>query len=308
MDWSLFAFAFLAGNVAALNPCGIVMLPAFASYVVAGPSQAAAAPLGLRLWRAVRLGATTTVAFVAVFAAAGALLSLGARRLVETLPALSAAVGLVLVAYGLWVLAGRKVALRLPNPADGRLDRSAALFGVGYAIVSLSCTLPIFLSLVGATLTADQAASGLASFVAYAVGMGVVVSAVAVAVATARDGLVGRLRRGGRHLTRASGAVLVLVGVYVASYRLWRLGPTGLPTGDTPAYIRWVTDASGTAMRFVASPAGRWTVALLAAAVLLAATAGFAARRQRRPDEARATGTARENSPTGAPHHAAGPR
>lgn len=290
MDWPLLALAFLGGNAAAFNPCGIVMLPAFASYVIAGSTHEPAMPVGLRLWRAVRLGATTTAAFVAVFAAAGMLLTLGARGVMDALPVVSVVVGVILVGYGLWVLAGGKLNLRLPNPADGRLDRSAGLFGVGFAIVSLSCTLPIFLSLVGATLTTDTA-SGMASFVAYALGMGTIVSAVAVAMATARDGLVARLRRSGRHLSRLSGGILVLVGVYVATYQLWRLNPTGLSTGDTPAFIRWVTDASAAATGFAASPAGRGTVAVLAASVIAALITGVVSRLRHPTNTSTAAGT-----------------
>ena len=55
-------------------------------------------------------------------------------------------------------------------------------------------------------------------FVVYGLGMGCVVTALTVAVALARDGLVGRLRPALPYVSRASGALLLLAGAYVAWY------------------------------------------------------------------------------------------
>lgn len=146
MDPSLIALAYLAGNAATVNPCGFAMLPAFASFVIGdGAADAAPLPLGIRLWRAVRLGTTMSGAFIAVFALTGLVFAYFSTQVVAVIPWLAVVVGVVLLAYGLAVACGRgKRNLRLPNPAEGRGDnRSALLFGVGYAIASLSCTLPV---------------------------------------------------------------------------------------------------------------------------------------------------------------------
>ena len=64
-----------------------------------------------------------------------------------------------------------------------------ALYGVAYAAGSLSCSLPLFLAAVGwRPSPAMASADGLASYLAYALGMGLFVTAAAVVAATAGCG------------------------------------------------------------------------------------------------------------------------
>lgn len=285
MDLSLIAFAYLAGNAATVNPCGFAMLPAFASFVIgdADVDQVPAA-LGLRMWRAVRLGATVSVAFIAVFATTGLVFTYVSRQVVAVVPWLAVAVGAVLLLYGLAVVSGRgKLRVRLPNPAEGRgNNRSALLFGVGYAVASLSCTLPVFMTVVAGTLVTQGVASGVGGFAAYGAGMGTIVFAVAISMALARDGLVGWLRRFSRHLERVSGGVLALAGAYLLLYWGYALGPGRRPTLDSsaPAPVTIVTRVADTAARYLETPLGRAIVILLAVGVLASIVIGIAARRR----------------------------
>lgn len=276
MAWSAVSFAFVAGSVASVNPCGFVMLPAFAAWVLGG-DESGETPAWLRLWRALRLGAAVTVAFVVVFAVAGFAVDLGGALVAGVSQWLTLVVGVGLVGYGLAVLAGRgSGGLRLPNPAHERAGGSALLFGAGYAVVSLSCTLPVFLSVAGLSLASEGTAAGLASFVAYGLGMGTVVLAVALAVALARDRLVAWLRGASRHVTRASGGLLAVVGVYVAGYAVYTLSAgvsTAAPGGGAPAPIAWVTRLSSMASGWLSSPAGQTAVGAVAAGLVMVAGA-----------------------------------
>lgn len=284
MDPSLIAFAFLAGNAATVNPCGFAMLPAFASFVIGEvDADQAPAPLGVRMWRAVRLGATVSLAFIAVFALTGLVFTYVSRRIVAVVPWLAVAVGAVLLVYGLAIVSGRgKLRLRLPNPVEGRgNNRSALLFGVGYAVASLSCTLPVFMTVVAGTLVTQGLTSGVTGFVAYGAGMGTVVFAVAISMALARDGLVGWLRRFSRHLDRVSASVLAIAGAYLLLYWGYALGPGRRPTLDSsaPAPVTVVTRIADTVARYLDTPLGRATVMLVAGGVLASIVIGLVARR-----------------------------
>ena len=93
-------------------------------------------------------------------------------------------------------------------PVRVRSERGVAamvLFGVGYGAASLGCTLPIFLALIGASLGADK----LAIFAAYGIGMAIVLMALAVAVACARQGLASRLRPLLPHVARLAAVLLM---------------------------------------------------------------------------------------------------
>lgn len=292
MDPSFLAFAYLAGNVATVNPCGFAMLPAFVSYILGedpgGHGQAS--PLPVRLWRALRLGAVVTAAFVGVFAAVGLVFAYLSRAIVEVVPWAALVVGALLVVWGITVVAGRAtMTLRLPNPTGGRGgSRSALLFGVGYAVASLSCTLPVFMAVVAGTLVTGGVAAGVSGFVAYGAGMGTIVLAVAISVALARDRLVARLRRAGRHLERAAGAVLALAGLYIVAYWGYALGPGRRPSlgGSPPAAVGVVTRWAQVAARLLETPAGRTAVGLAATAVLVAIAVAVAGRRRHPPPPA----------------------
>ena len=65
--------------------------------------------------------------------------------------------------------------------------------------------------------------AGGALFVAYAVGMGLMVGAAAVAVALASTSLITRLRRAGRWVPRVAGILMIMVGGYVAYYGWWEI-------------------------------------------------------------------------------------
>lgn len=281
MDLSFLAFAYLAGSVSTVNPCGFAMLPAFASFVIGEPGWGLEeAPAGMRLWRAVRLAGAVTAAFVGVFAAVGFVVAAVSQTVVGVMPWLALAVGVAVIAYGVAVLAGRgKIGAQLPNPVEGRhSNRSAMLFGVGFAIASLSCTLPVFTAVVASSLVTRGVTGGVAGFVAYGVGMGTIVAVVAISVAFARDGLVRWLRRQARHLRWMSGTVLVLAGGYIVLY--WSAALAGGGPGQASDVVKTVSGLSATASAFLGSGLGRIVVVLLTVGVLAAVVAGLAGRRR----------------------------
>ncbi len=68
-----FAYSFVLGVLAAVNPCGFVMLPAYlASYV--GTSEGTDQGRVARLARALAVGAAVSSGFIAVFVVIGALI------------------------------------------------------------------------------------------------------------------------------------------------------------------------------------------------------------------------------------------
>jgi cytochrome c biogenesis protein CcdA len=215
--------ALTAGMLSAVNPCGFAMLPAYLSVLVAGGDAGGRAGA---VRRALACTAALTIGYVAVFGAFGLAFAPAAGWIQPRLPWLTAGLGLLLMVLGGWLLAGRQ----LPMPGLGlrapRLRRSLpamVLFGMAYAVASLTCTIAPFLAIVVSSLRAGSTAEGVALFVAYAAGMGLVVGVTALAVAVLRDSLVGRLRRAGAWVPRLSGVVLVLAGGYVAYYGWYEL-------------------------------------------------------------------------------------
>jgi cytochrome c-type biogenesis protein len=215
-------FALTAGMAATVNPCGFVMLPAFVSYQL-GERDAGYEQVGLaqRLRRAVALGVTVTLGFVVVFAGVGLVLASGGRVVLRAVPWAGLVVGVVLVLLGLAFLIGKGPLLQLPAVGQGawaRDVRARFIFGIGYAVASLGCTLPIFLAVLASSLTAEGVGSAGGAFFAYAAGMGLVLTAVAVGAVLVRGALARVLRRAGRYLERASALLLMGAGGYLVVY------------------------------------------------------------------------------------------
>ncbi len=227
------ALALAAGMLAAVNPCGFALLPAYLSVLVIGDdSPGTARAVG----RALALTAWMTVGFIAVFGVFGLAISPVASQVQQYLPWFTVAFGALVAAAGVWLLAGRDLPTWRPGASrKGALTRSAPAmvgFGASYAIASLTCSIAPFLALVVTSFRAGSTVEGMLLYVAYGIGMGLLVGLAAVAVALARRGLVTRLRRTGRWVPRVGGVLLLVVGAYVAWYGAWELRVLG---GDDPA-------------------------------------------------------------------------
>lgn len=261
-------FALLLGSVAALNPCGFALLPTYLTLLVAqdGPPGTGAA-----VRRAGVMTAAMTAGFVAVFGTFGLVVVPAAVSVERFLPWATIVIGVALVAVGGWLLAGRELVVRTPR-LTGAAPSSSALsmagYGVAYAVASLSCTVAPFLAMATATFRSSGIAAGLAAFVAYGVGMGLVVGLLAVAVALGSDAVVRRARRLLPYVSRASGALLILAGGYVAYYGSYELR---VRAGGDPAdpVIDAALELQGLLSGLVADAGPAWLA--VAAAVVVAA-------------------------------------
>jgi cytochrome c biogenesis protein CcdA len=278
VEQNLVALAFVAGMVAAFNPCGFAMLPAYLTLVIDPQSGGQLAAVG----RALAATAAMALGFLAVFGSFGLLTVSVASTVQRYLPYVTLVIGVGLVVAGVWLLSGRE--LRAPNLAGGRWAPTARLgsmfgYGVGYAIASLSCTIGPFLAVTGSSLRRGSPAQGVLAYVAYAAGIALVVGVLAVAVALASSSMVDRMRAVLPHINRISGLILVVVGLYVGYYGFYEIRLfTANGSAEDP-----VVSAAGRIQRALAGwvyTHGAWPW-LLALGVLIAAAAAVWARRRR---------------------------
>ena len=95
-------FAFAAGMVASVNPCGFFMLPAYISYHLGTEEEGFyQQSTSRRLSKGLLLGAVTTVGFLVVFAVVGGIISAGGQWLVRVFPYAGIGIGGVMIAVGL---------------------------------------------------------------------------------------------------------------------------------------------------------------------------------------------------------------
>lgn len=229
-------YAFGAGMVATVNPCGFAMLPAYRglylgtdegegteSSVERRPSSRS----GQRVGQALLVSLLVTAGFVLLFGAAGLLISAGVRAVITVFPWLGLGVGGLLVVAGAWLLGGGnlhttlgdRLATRVGNPNQSSAQ-GYFLFGISYGLSSLSCTLPVFLTVVGGTVAAGGFLNASFQFVMYALGMGFVILLLTLGMAVFKEALIGKLRRGLRYVQTVSAVLLMLAGAYIVYYWL----------------------------------------------------------------------------------------
>ncbi|MFG2836029.1 cytochrome c biogenesis CcdA family protein [Streptomyces zaomyceticus] len=288
------ALALTAGMLAAVNPCGFALLPAYLSLLVLGddtPTRAVA------VGRALTATAAMTVGFAALFGIFGLVIQPVAGQVQEHLPWFTIAFGLLMAVAGGWLLAGRQLPALTPKvrraPTVTRSVPSMALFGMAYATASLGCTIAPFLAIVVSAFRGGSTTHGILLFTAYAAGMGLIVGAASLTVALTRTTAVTRLRRAGALAPRLGGGLLLVVGAYVAYYGWYEIR-----TQRDPATTDPVIDAAGAVQRALAGAvdaAGPALIAALLAALLLTA---WAVRRRRAHKPAPADhGTTRGSGP-----------
>jgi cytochrome c biogenesis protein CcdA len=213
-------YAFSAGMVASVNPCGFLLLPSYILYHL-GTAEADfyRQKTSKRLRKALTMGGVATLGFVAVFAVVGSITAAGAYWLNAVFPHTRAAIGLAMVVLGIWLLLTRRTlglqAASRVTITPRRNMGNVFLFGIVYAIGSLSCTLPIFLVVIGSALSSQAWGNALSQFIGYALGMALVFVVVTVGAALVRQAITQRLRSVVFYVNRFSAFLLVGAGGYL---------------------------------------------------------------------------------------------
>ena len=220
-------FAFSAGLAAAFNPCGFAMLPAYMGlYLGAGDENDTS--FAAHIGKALLIGGSVTVGFILLFAAAGAVIGLGARSVVgSVLPWIGLGVGILLTIAGAWLLGGGKLytalaqqmAEKFGNPGQANI-RGYFIFGLAYGLASLSCTLPIFLAVVGSSFAAASIWTAFAQFILYAVGMGTVIITLTLGMALFKGAMVGGMRKVMPYIQPVGTWLMLIAGTYIVFYWL----------------------------------------------------------------------------------------
>ncbi len=222
-----FGIAFAAGMVAAVNPCGFAMLPAYLSLYLGNEEGGFAERSATRrVLQALVVGLVVSSGFVVLFGLVGLGVSAGGTVLISAMPVLGVLVGEALVVFGLWMLLARRgpyaavfgrLATRLGDPTKVGV-RGFFLFGLAYGAASLGCTLPAFLAVVGSGIAAGGVVPGAGRFVGYGLGMASVLVSLTLALAFFKEGLIKRLRGALPYVQTASAVLLILAGAYVVFY------------------------------------------------------------------------------------------
>ena len=223
-------FAFTAGMVASVNPCGFSMLPSYLGVFLADSKEESIAKNSsfTNMSNALKVGSTVTISFILTFIAFGLPIGLGLRGLVDYFPWFGLLVGILLCAAGAYLFNGgsiystypsRAASLIVLQPSQNRY-RNYFLFGIAYAIASLSCTLPIFLAVIGGVFSSGTIVTATIQFALYGLGMGVVILGLTASISVFKMASFTVLQNISRHIHMTSSVLLLLSGSFIVYYWL----------------------------------------------------------------------------------------
>ena len=245
------------------------MLPAYVTYFVGTNASGSVSGTVARLRRAAMVGLVTTAGFIVVFSIVGFLVSSVTSAIYDYVPWLSIVIGVALAALGLAMARGFEPKLSLPKVGRAREGTGlGAMFayGLSYATVSISCTLPLFIGNVSTSVNTTLIHRTLA-YVAYALGMGLVLVVVSLAAALAQQAFIRNMRRALPYINRVSGLLLLLTGAYVAYYGYYAYRVNrgdNVSAGPVDIVTRW----SSNAQSWVTGIGTGWLITALAAAAV----------------------------------------
>jgi cytochrome c-type biogenesis protein len=217
MDPASLSLSFTAGFLAALAPCALPMLPGYVAYYM-NLGQGRRSPLTYLMY-----SLSTVAGFLSVYLLVGALPSFGISRLAERIGAATPYLGVLLVLVGLATVfsdAFRWV------PAVGSFTpknvgvRALLLYGAGYGLATMSCSLPVFLLLVLQSAGADGVGGVAAGFLAYGLGAAAVMVPLTFAVAYSNQLVVERFMGLLPYVKKLSALMLVAAGLYMVAANL----------------------------------------------------------------------------------------
>lgn len=187
------------------------MLPAYVSYYLGIKSSPA------RLGRAIVGGLVCALGPLSVFSIIGLLASTVSSLVVAHISLLELIAGLFTFLMGLVLLAKLKLptfpALATKAPVQkGFLG--LFLYGILYGLATVSCSAPIFLSVLVYAVSSGPLWA-FTSFILYAIGMGLPLVLITVAMAKAKEAHLAKIVFLSPTLQRLAGAVLLVVGTYI---------------------------------------------------------------------------------------------
>jgi len=253
------AFPLAAGLIAAFNPCGFAMLPAYLSYFL-GLESDNSDEREVGILNGLKVSLTLSLGFVFVFAIIGILTNtiISEASIEKQAGYITLGIGIILVLVGVAMVAGYHPVLNVPRIQMGPSNRqlpSIFLFGISYAFVSIGCSAPIFFLTVGGSFSRDGIINGSAVFISYALGMSIVITVLTVGISIARSSITEKYKSIMKYLNPISGIFLSISGFFLSAYGWWEIQVSRGNYGTNPLVelslrgsgrlSNWVNDVSG---------------------------------------------------------------
>ena len=223
-------YSFIAGVLAAINPCGIVMLPAYLSLYVYSNSDDNDITTSKKIRNSLNIILFVGVGFVALFSLSAIIVSLSSELIGDLIPFLSILLSMLILYFGIGELKGEQIfsskisslSSKIGNPKNTN-PIGFILFGVSYGLASVGCALPIFISVVTKSINAQSNQRIFLDFISYSLGM---LSVIAILTAATFIS-INSTKRLNNFFRKWSylvfGIFLTFAGIFMLSYWIYDL-------------------------------------------------------------------------------------
>ena len=211
--------SFGSGLLAAVNPCGFVLLPTYLMYFLGVSGRPGTQRSTVR--RALLVSAALSAGFMTIFVIVGGISRLFTDWLNQTAKYVALLIGIALVLLGIAMLFGYRLPFSTPKLDTGKRDQTVVsmyVFGLAYAVASIGCTLGPFSATVLGTIDTDGFFQGIIAVILYGAAMSLLITTLTVTLALAQGGLLKSLRTGMKYVEIASAIVMILSGLYLTWY------------------------------------------------------------------------------------------
>lgn len=211
--------SFGSGLLAAVNPCGFVLLPTYLMYFLGVSGRPGTQRSTVR--RALLVSAALSAGFMTIFIIVGGVSRLFTDWLNQNAKYVSLLIGVALIILGIAMLFGYRLPFSTPKLETGKRDQTVAsmyVFGLAYAIASIGCTIGPFSAIVLGTIDTNGFFQGIIAIVLYGLAMSLLVTTLTVTLALAQGGLLKSLRVGMTYVEIASAIIMILSGLYLTWY------------------------------------------------------------------------------------------
>ena len=211
--------SFGSGLLAAVNPCGFVLLPTYLMYFLGISGRPGTQRATVR--RALLVSAALSAGFMTIFIIVGGVSRLFTDWLNQNAKYVSLLIGVALVILGIAMLFGYRLPFSTPKLETGKRDQTVAsmyVFGLAYAIASIGCTIGPFSATVLGTIDTDGFFQGIIAIILYGLAMSLLITTLTVTLALAQGGLLKSLRIGMTYVEIASAVIMILSGLYLTWY------------------------------------------------------------------------------------------
>jgi len=211
--------SFGSGLLAAVNPCGFVLLPTYLMYFLGVSGRPGTQRSTVR--RALLVSAALSAGFMTIFVIVGGISRLFTDWLNQNAKYVALLIGIALVLLGVAMLFGYRLPFSTPKLDTGKRDQTVVsmyVFGLAYAVASIGCTLGPFSATVLGTIDTDGFFQGIIAVLLYGAAMSLLITTLTVTLALAQGGLLKSLRTGMKYVEIASAIVMILSGLYLTWY------------------------------------------------------------------------------------------